>query len=866
MKFTLSWLKDHLDTAAALDEIVVALTRIGLEVEGVENPGEKLAAFRIAKVLTAERHPQADKLQVLSVDAGSGPLQVVCGAPNARAGLVGVFGAPGATVPANGMVLKVAAIRGVESNGMMCSTRELELGDDHDGIIELAPDAPVGATYAEWAGLNDPVIDVSITPNKQDCMGVRGIARDLAAAGLGTLKPLRVPSATTVLPAPSSVEPAPSSVIPAKAGIHTRNASDGAEASENMDSRLRGNDGSGADAPSPVRPELVEGRVPDARTSTGSARTAVEAIEGTGPGPDIRIEDPAGCPAFYAQGVTGVTNPAAPEWLAKRLRAIGQKPISALVDITNYLTVDLGRPLHVYDKARLTGGLVARKARAGETILALNGKTYTLDETMTVIADDAHVHDIGGIMGGEHSGVSDTTTDVIIECAFFDPDHIARTGQKLQLTSDARQRFERGVDPAFLDDGLAIATRLVLDLCGGTATGITRAGEPPLGTRSYAYDPARAETLGGLAVAPERQRAILESLGFTVADDWNVSPPTWRRDVDGTADLVEEVIRIEGIDNIPSTPLPRVPGVATPTATPEQKLERRVRRAAAARGLDEAVTWSFLSEAEAAPFGGSAYTLANPISEDLKVMRPSLLPGLLSAASRNVRRGQSSVRLFEIGRRYLADKERATLGLVLAGERRARGWQGGKAQAYDAFDAKAEALSLLAAAGAPVDNLQVFGNAGDAWHPGQSGTLRLGPKTVLAAFGILHPRVCQAFDLDTGVAAVELYLDAIPAKRGTGFMRPAYTPPALQAVRRDFAFLVPDGLAADALTRAVKGADKAAIVSARVFDVFTKQGETSMAIEVVLQPGDKAFVEAELKAIADKVVAAAAKLGASLRG
>jgi len=783
MKFTLSWLKDHLETSASLDEILVGLTRIGLEVEGVENPGEKLAAFRIAKVLTAERHPQADKLQVLSVDAGDGPLQVVCGAPNARAGLVGVFGMPGATVPANGMVLKVAAIRGVESNGMMCSTRELELGDDHDGIIELAADAPVGEVYAEWAGLNDPVIDVSITPNRQDCMGVRGIARDLAAAGLGTLKPL-----------------------------------------------------------------------------------TIEPVAGEGPGPDVRTDDPAGCPAFFAQGVNGATNGASPEWLAKRLRAIGQKPISALVDITNYVTVDLGRPLHVYDKAKLSGGLVARKAKAGETVLALNGKTYTLDDTMTVIADEAHVHDIGGIMGGEESGVSDTTTDVVIECAYFDPEHIARTGQKLMLTSDARQRFERGVDPAFLDDGLAIATRLVIDLCGGQATGTTRAGEPPLGTRSYAYDPARAETLGGLAVAPERQRAILTSLGFNVSDDWQVTLPTWRRDIDGPADLVEEVIRIEGIDNVPSVPLPRAPGVATPTATPEQKLERRLRRAAAARGLDEAVTWSFISEAEAAPFGGGAFTLANPISEDLKVMRPSLLPGLLSAAARNVRRGAGTIRLFEIGRRYLADKERPTLSLVLAGDRRARHWQTGKAQGFDAFDAKAEALALLAAAGAPVDNLQVFGEAGDAWHPGQSGTLRLGPKTVLAAFGILHPNVTRAFDLDAGVAAVELYLDAIPGKRSAGFMRPAYTPPALQAVRRDFAFLVPDGVAADALARAVKGADKAAIVSARVFDVFTKDGETSMAVEVVLQPVEKAFVEAELKAIADKVVAAAAKLGASLRG
>ncbi len=787
MKFTLSWLKDHLETTASLDEILVALTNIGLEVEGVTDPAAKLDGFTVARVLTAERHPQADKLQVLSVAAGDGPLQVVCGAPNARAGLVGVFGKPGAAVPANGMVLKVAAIRGVESNGMMCSTRELELGEDHDGIIELPDDAPVGTAFADYAGLGDPVIEVSVTPNKQDCMGVHGIARDLAAAGLGTL------IAPTVPP-----------------------------------------------------------------------------VAGDGPGPDVRIEDAAGCPAFFAQEVRGLTNGAAPEWMAKRLRAIGQKPISALVDITNYLTVDLGRPLHVYDKAKLSGGLVARQARDGETVETLNGKTYTLSAGMTVIADDVAVHDIGGIMGGAHSGVSDATTDVVIECAYFTPEAIARTGQKLALTSDARQRFERGVDPAFLDDGLAIATFLVLEYCGGTATAVTRAGEAPLGTRSYAYDPARAETLGGLAVAPERQRAILESLGFAVDDAWNVTPPTWRRDVDGTADLVEEVIRIEGIDKVAPVPLPRTPGVARPTATPEQRIERRTRRAAAARGLDEAVTWSFLSEKQVAPFGEAAWRLANPISEELKVMRPSLLPGLLSAAERNLRQGAEGVRLFEIGRRYLPEGERATLGVVLAGDRRARGWREGKAAAFDAYDAKAEALALLAAAGAPVDNLQVMGEAGAAFHPGRSGTLRLGPKTVLAAFGTVHPAVMKAFDLSGQVAAVELYLDAIPARRGAGFMRPAYAPPALQPVRRDFAFLVPADVSADALVRAVKGADKATIVRARVFDVFTgtgvAEGHKSVAVEVVLQPADKSFTDADLKAIADKVVAAAAKQGAQLRG
>lgn len=803
MKFTLSWLKAHLDTDATLDQIDEALTRIGVEVEGIENPGEKLAAFRVARVLTAERHPQADKLQVLTVDTGDGvPLQVVCGAPNARAGMIGVLGLPGATVPANGMVLKVSAIRGVESNGMMCSTRELELGDDHDGIIELPEDAPVGISFPDYAGLNDPVFDVSITPNRQDCMGVRGIARDLAAAGMGTLKPL-----------------------------------------------------------------------------------AVEPVKSEGSGPEVRIEAPEGCPAYFGQTVRGVTNGASPDWMQKRLKAVGQRPISALVDITNYLMIDLGRPLHVYDKAKLSGALVVRKAKSGEQVLALNEKTYTLDETITVIADANGVHDIGGIMGGEDTGVSEVTTDVVIECAWFDPEHIARAGQKLMLTSDARSRFERGVDPAFLEDGIAIAARLVVELCGGTASEVTRAGTLPQVGVTLGYDPALAETLGGLAIPAGRQKEILESLGFVVEpldvngdpveleagfDAFRVTAPSWRRDIDGPADLVEEVIRIEGIDKVPSTPLPCDPGVAKPTATPEQKLERRMRRTAAARGLNEAVTWSFIAEREAAAFGGGAWTLANPISEDLKVMRPSLLPGLLMAAERNIKRGATSIRLFEIGRRYLADGEKLTLTALLAGDATPRGWASGKAQPFTAYDAKAEALALLEAAGAPVGNLQVMGEAGDAWHPGQSATLRLGPKTVLAAFGMLHPALLRQFDLDGPVAAVELFLDAIPAKRSTGFMRPAYTPPALQAVTRDFAFIVPAGLAAGDLVRAVRNADKTAITDARLFDLFTgagvEEGKKSLAIEVTLQPGEKSFTDAEIKAVADKVVAAAGKLGATLRG
>jgi phenylalanyl-tRNA synthetase beta chain len=794
MKFTLSWLKEHLQTEASLDEIVGTLTRIGLEVEGVENPAERLAPFRIAKVLTAERHPQADKLQVLSVDAGEGPVQVVCGAPNARAGLVGVFGAPGAYVPGSDITLKVAAIRGVESRGMMCSVRELELGDEHDGIIELAADAPVGESFAEWAGLDDPVIDVSITPNRQDCMGVRGVARDLAAAGLGTLTPL---------------------------GDVYRMGS-------------------------------------------------LEPVDGGGPAPAVRTDDPDGCPAFYAQSVSGVTNGTSPVWMQKKLKAIGQKPISVLVDITNFVSIDLGRPLHVYDRAKLAGPLVARRAKAGEQVLALNGKTYTLDETMTVIADEAAVHDIGGIMGGEHSGVSETTTDVLIECAYFTPEHIARTGQKLALTSDARQRFERGVDPAFLDQGLAIATWLVTEHCGGTPSAVTRAGRPPLERKTVSYDPALCLRLGGLDVSADEQRAILDRLGFEVSAEWTVTVPTWRRDVDGPADLVEEVVRIAGIDKVPSTPLPRADGVARPTATPEQLIERRVRRTAAARGLNEAVTWSFISEKEAAALGGGAWTLDNPISEDMKVMRPSLLAGLLAAAQRNVDRGARSVRLFELGRRYLSDAERPTVAFVLAGDRTPRDWQAGKAQPFGAFDAKAEALVLLEAAGAPVDNLQVMGDASAAYHPGQSGTLRLGPKAVLAEFGALHPSLVKAFGLEGAVVAGEIFLDAIPAKRASGRIRPAFTPPALQPVTRDFAFLVPEALAAGDLIRAVRGADKALIASARLFDLFigasVPEGQKSLAVEVTLQPTDKTLTDDDLAAVSAKVVAAAAKFGAMLRG
>jgi phenylalanyl-tRNA synthetase beta chain len=793
MKFSLSWLKAHLDTDANIHAVADCLNRIGLEVEGIDNPADKLAAFRIAKVVSAAPHPQADKLQILSIDAGNGPMQVVCGAPNARAGMLGVFGPAGAIVPSNGMVLKVAEIRGVESNGMMCSIAELELGDDHDGIIALDGDAPVGAVYADWAGLDDPVIDVSITPNRQDCMGVRGIARDLAAAGLGTLKPLAISDVAGAFPCPI----------------------------------------------------------------------------------EIRTDDSDGCPAFYGRVIKGVTNGISPDWMQARLKAAGQKPISALVDITNYVMLDHGRPSHAYDAAKIVGAIIARRAMDGEIVTALNGKDYALAPSMTVIADDNGAHDIAGIMGGERSGCSDATTDVLLEIAYFTPENIARTGQTLALTSDARTRFERGVDPAFLDDGLAIISQLIVEICGGQASDVIRAGHPRVSMPVIAYDTRHCARLTGLDVAPDDQCSILQRLGFVVDSGWNVAVPSWRRDVEGSADLVEEVVRIIGLDSVPSVPLPRADGVAKPTATAAQRIERKIRRMAASRGLNEAINWAFLREKEAAAFGGGDWTLANPISEEMRVMRPSMLPGLLSAVRRNIDRGATSIRLFELGRRYFkaadgSSDERLTLGLVLAGDKSARNWSDGKVQKFNAFNAKAEVLALLSAAGVATESLMVMAEAGDHYHPGQSATLRLGPKNILASFGALHPATAKSFDLDGNIMIAEIYLDALPVKKAAGFMRAVYSPPILQAATRDFAFLVPADLPAADLVRAIKGSDKANITSVQLFDRFdglgVPDGQVSLALEVALQPILKSFTDEELKAISDKVIAAAAKLGAVLRG
>ncbi|MCJ8191184.1 phenylalanine--tRNA ligase subunit beta [Sphingomicrobium aestuariivivum] len=816
MKFTLSWLKEHLDTDASAEEIAATLTAIGLEVEEVTNPAEAIRPFKVAKVLSAEPHPQADKLQVLTVDNGTEQLQVVCGAPNAREGLVGVFGGPGTYVPGPDFTLGNATIRGVDSFGMMCSARELELGEDHDGIIELPADAPVGQSYANYAHLDDPVFDVNVLANRPDCMGVYGIARDLAAAGLGSLK-------------------------------------------------------------LPTTDLLPHG---DEEPSVG-----------------VTIEEGSGCHAFWRREIRGVKNGQSPDWLQRRLKAVGQKPISALVDITNYFTLDQARPLHVYDVAKLQGDIVVRRGRGeADKFMALNDKEYEPTEHDIVIADDRGAIGLGGVIGGEATGVDETTDTVLVESAWFDAETIAKTGQRHNLVTDARMRFERGIDPASTSEGVEDPVRMMIAHAGGVAStpritnNLPRDGYPYI-LNVVSYRPQRLEELAGIQLSDEEQLAILARLSIFSTDvdslvedhedeaaaraayedvaregAWLLHVPSWRPDIEGESDVVEEIARLHGFDKIPTTALPRDFGVARPTATRGQVAERRLRRTAAARGLHEAITWSFISEKQAEAFGGGAHVLANPISEDLKVMRPSLLPGLAAAARRNLDRGQSSVRLFEIGRRYLADGEKPTATLLLVGEAAPRGWQAGKARAFTAYDAKAEAYALLDAAGAPTANLSIFEGAGDDWHPGRSASLGLGPKKILARFGELHPALLKTLDLPEGSVAAEIYLDAIPAPRNKDRARAAYAPPALQPVSRDFAFIVPEGLQAAQLERAVAGAEKKRIVATRIFDRFEGKDGLSLAIEVTLQPGDKSFTEEELSEISQKIVTAAEAKGAKLRG
>jgi len=798
MKFTLSWLKEHLDTQASLGEIRDRLTMLGLEVEGITNAAETLKGFVVGYVVEAVQHPNADRLRVCKVDTGSGVVQVVCGAPNARTGMKGVFAPTGSYIPGTDMLLKASKIRGEDSNGMLCSSRELQLGDDHSGIIDLPADAKTGAPAAEALGLDDPVIEIKVTPNRADCLGVHGIARDLAAAGLGTLRPMK------------------------------------------------------------------------ADKIKGTFQSPIKWTHGYEPKPD------SPCPLVVGRYFRGVKNGPSPDWLQRRLKAVGLRPISALVDITNLVTLDLNRPLHVFDARKLVGDLVMRQARAGEQILALDGKTYALEPAFAIIADSKGVHCIGGIMGGEDTGVRDDTTDVFLEVAYFDPIRTAASGRKLGILSDARYRFERGIDPQSCWWGAEVSARLILELCGGETSEIVSSGVMPDWQRSYTLRADRVKALTGMEVPGKDTAAILQKLGFTVegAGPWTAAVPSWRPDVVGEADLVEEVARVWGYDQIPSTSLPRLGATSTPVRNSMQQRVPLARRALAARGLNEAVTWSFLPRKQAERFGGgdADLRLLNSIDATLDTMRPSILPNLVEAAARNEARGLSDPALFEVGPQYndaTPEGQRTVASGVRHNMAVPRNWQG-PARTVDAFDAKADALAVLAAIGAP-DNLSSQASAPDWYHPGRSGTLKLGDR-VMAYFGELHPAIVSAADLKGPVAAFEVFLDAPPLPKAKPTKaRPKLVLSAFQPVERDFAFLVDAGVEAEKLVRAARNADRALITACRVFDLYAGKGvpggKKSLAITVTLQPVERTLTDAEIEAASAKIVAQVAKAtGAVLRG
>jgi|KBSMisStandDraft_5_1062788.scaffolds.fasta_scaffold17974_4 phenylalanyl-tRNA synthetase beta chain len=797
MKVTLNWLKDHLETEADAQTVADKLTSIGLEVESIEDAGARLKDFTVAYVVSAEKHPNADKLKLCMVDTGVGQsVQVVCGAPNAHTGMRAVFAKPGVVIPASGDVLKVGTIRGVESWGMLCSARELLLGEDHDGIIELPADAKVGEPAARALGLNDPVIDVAITPNRGDATSVHGIARDLAAADFGALKDGAVKPVAEKFPCPKKI-------------------------------RL------------------------NFTRDTASA-----------------------CPLFAGRLIRNVKNSPSPAWVQERLKAVGLRPISALVDVTNLLSLDRGRPLHVFDADKLSGDMQARLANEGEEILALDGKTYTLDSAMCVIADEKAAHGIAGVMGGEDTACTESTTNVFIESAYFDPARIAQTGRKLGIVSDARYRFERGVDPEFVVPGLELATKLILEFCGGEPSEIVVAGAMPEWRRTIAFSPGAVKRLAGVEVPKPEIIRILTKLGFAVSGDerLSVQPPSWRGDVEGTADLVEEVVRIYGLENVPSQPMERTFAIARPTLTSAQRRTRLVRRAIAARGFNETINFSFIPRAHAVLFGGGddARQLENPIAADLDALRPSLLPSLLAAAQRNQARGAGDLMLFEIGAQFesgMPGAQQTVAAGIRIGEP-ARSWTK-SAHAPDAFDAKADMLATIETAMGGGMTAPVKPAAAPWYHPGRSGTLALGPK-VLAYFGELHPKVVAAFELKGSAAAFEIFLNAIPEPKTKTKARAPFAPSQFHPVERDFAFVLDADVPADDVIKAAKSAERALIDRVDVFDLYQgkgiPEGKKSLAIAVRLQPKDRTLTDTEIEGIAQKIVAAVTKeTGGTLR-
>ncbi|MEO0487162.1 MAG: phenylalanine--tRNA ligase subunit beta [Pseudomonadota bacterium] len=788
MKFTMSWLKDHLNTQASVEEITYALTDLGLEVEGVENPAERLGAFTIGKVTSAEKHPDADRLRVCQVETGDGVTQIICGAPNAREGITVVVAKPGTYVPGIDTTISVGKIRGVESHGMMCSEREMELSDEHDGIIEL-PSGEVGERFVDWLAANDPdkvdpVIEIAITPNRPDALGVRGIALDLAARGLGTMKARDCDPVPGTFPCPVSVT--------------------------------------------------------------------------------IDEDTLAQAPVFYGRVIRGVTNGPSPDWLQQALKAIGLRPISFLVDVTNFFTYDRNRPLHVFDADKIAGNVLRLyRAEGGETITGLDEKDYVFPEGATVIADANGPESIGGVMGGLQSGVTEETVNVFIEAAYFDPIRTAYTGRAMKINSDARYRFERGIDPAWTPVGLEHATRMILDHAGGEASEVVVAGEMPDVSRAYRLDTDRVQSLVGMSIDPEVQRATLTALGFTLDGDM-AHVPSWRPDVLGEADLVEEVARIASLTGLVGKPLPPMAGtdfgVGRPILTPTQRREHIARRTAAGLGYNECVTYSFIDQASAEAFGGGddAAMLENPISSDMSHMRPSLLPGLLQAAARNQARGFADLALFEVGATWSGgepEDQGASLSGIMVGHTGPKDVHKAR-RPVDVFEAKADVEAILAALGAPA-KAQIRRDASPWFHPGRSGVLALG-RTALAEFGELHPKVLDAMDVKGPVVGFTIWPEAIPAKRTTSTARTALKLSDLQAVERDFAFVVDERVEAITLVNAAQGADKALVEEVRVFDEFVGgslgDGKKSLAVTVRLQPRDATLKDADIDAVSTKIV------------
>ena len=807
MKFTLSWLKNHLDTSAGVDEICDALNKVGLEVEGVEDKAKSLAAFTIGYVIEAKQHPNADRLRVCMVDTGAGePVQVVCGAPNARTGMKSVFSPPGTYIPGKDITLGKGVIRGVESNGMLCSAAELELSDESDGIIELPQDAPVGAAYATWAGFGDPVIEIAVTPNRADALGIHGIARDLAAAGIGQLKNVNVKPVKGAFACPVSVTL------------------------------------------------------------------------------DFADHDRHLCPAFALRLIRGVTNGPSPDWVQARLRAIGLRPINALVDVTNFMTFAMNRPLHVFDADKVHGHLVVRRARSGESMLALDGKSHVFTNDHVVIADDRGIESLAGVMGGQATGCDENTINVLVESALWDPLTTARTGRALGINSDARYRFERGIDPAFCLPGLDLATQMIMDLCGGEPSHMVIAGEPPDTSRFIDFPWTEVKRMTGVLLPVPEMKLALTSLGFHVSgtgDRVRVSPPSWRGDIEGKADLVEEIIRIAGLDRVDAIPFPRLADeVPKPVLTVLQKRTRLAKRTLATRGLVEAVTWSFIAKDQAVHFGGGKpeLALANPIAADLSDMRPSLLPGLIKAVQRNVDRSFGDVALFEVGQVFVGDGEddqRMSAAAIRRGTARAAGtgrhWDGA-AREISALDAKEDALALLALLGIATGGLQIVPGGPDWMHPGRSATLQFGPKGIIGAFGEIHPKTLKLLDVKGPLVAFELHLDGLPLPKAKPTkMKAKLKLSDFQPVTRDFAFVVDAKTAAGDMARTASGTDRALISDVSVFDVYEgdkiEAGKKSVALAVTLQPTEKTLTEAEIEAVGSKIVAEMAKKhGASLRG